>query len=80
MNWTEPRPPTKEISGYDHVICETPLGRCYIQWKGWKEYDSYSVSIGEEYIGEGDDLEGAKELAVKWLTNKRDELSSFIEN
>ena len=78
MNWTEPKPPTREVSFYDHTICETPLGKCLIEWKGWKESDSYSVNIGNEYIGEGYDLEDAKRLAKTWLILKRNELSKFL--
>ncbi len=78
MNWTEPKPPTSGISPYDHVISETPLGKCLIEWKGWKTFDTYSVVIGSEYIGEGVDLEEAKKLAKEWLTKKHTELSEFL--
>lgn len=78
MNWTEPRPPAREFSYYDHVICETPLGRALIEWKGWKESDTYSITIGGEYIGDGRDLDDAKNLAKEWLTNKRNELSGLL--
>lgn len=78
MIWTEPKPPTKGISHYDHVICETPLGQALIEWKGWKESDSYSVTIGNDYVGEGYDLEDAKRLAKEWLTKKHSELSVLL--
>jgi hypothetical protein len=78
MNWTEPKPPTKGISHYDHVICETPLGQCLIGWKGWKENDSYSVTFENEYIGEGWNLEDAKQMAKSWLIEKHNGLSELL--
>ena len=78
MNWTEPKPPIEGISYYDHVICETPLGQALIAWKGWKESDSYSLTIGNDYIGEGLDLDDAKRLAKEWLINKHEELSGLL--
>lgn len=78
MNWTEPKPPTKGISHYDHVICETPLGQAIIEWKGWKESDSYSLTIGNDYVGEGWDLDDAKRLAKEYLTEKKNQLSLFL--
>lgn len=78
MNWTEPKPPTQGISHYDHVICETPIGQCLIEWKGWKESDSYSVTIGNDYVGEGWDLEDGKRLAKEWLIKKHSELSVLL--
>lgn len=78
MNWTEPKLPTEGISSYDHVICETPLGQCLIEWKGWKDSDSYVCYIGDIFIGNGLDLDDAKILTKEWLVNKNNELSSFI--
>ncbi len=78
MNWTEPKEPTQGVSHYTHVISETPLGQCLIEWKGWKQSDSYSVTIGNDYIGEGDDLEDGKRLAKEWLLKKYNELSKLL--
>lgn len=78
MNWTEKSNPKEGVSYYTHTICETPLGRFLIEWKDWKEDDSYSVTIGNEYIGQRYDLNEAKELAKSFLINKRDELSLFL--
>ena len=78
MNWTQPKPPIQGISYYDHVMCETPFGIAIIEWKGWKESDSYSLNIGNNYIGEGFDLDNAKRLAVDWLTEKHRELSILL--
>lgn len=78
MNWTEPKPPTEGVNPYNHTTCETPLGQALIEWKGWKESDSYSLYIGIEYIGEGWGLDDAKQLAMKWLIDKHKELSVFL--
>lgn len=78
MNWTETKPPTKRGSTYDHVTCETPLGQAIIEWKGWKDSDSYSVTIGGDYVGEGWDLEDGKRLAKEWLVKKHNELSVLL--
>ncbi len=78
MNWTESTKPTCNISFYDHVICQTPLGVAKIEWKGWKESDSYELMIGNEYIGFGDSLEYAKQMAVEYLSKKHKELSEFL--
>ena len=78
MNWTEPKPPKRGESVYNHITCETPLGQAIIEWKGWKESDSYSVTIGSDYIGEGFDLEDAKIVAMKYLIKKHKALSILL--
>lgn len=65
LEWSEPRPPTKNVCRYDHVVAATPLGPITIEWKSWK-------SPGEGYVAEmpwnhvevvvGNDLEDAKRL------------------
>lgn len=40
LQWSTPRPPTKGVSHYDHVVAETPLGPIMLEWKSWKETDS----------------------------------------
>lgn len=60
LEWSEPRPPTKGVSYYDHVTASTPLGDIQLEWKGWKDYDS---PCGEMPWGEliiGTDLDDAK--------------------
>ena len=78
MNWTEPSDTYRGVSHYTHVISETPLGQCLIEWKGWKKTDSYTVTIGNEYVGEGCDLEEGKKVAKEWLTKKHKELSELL--
>ena len=45
LEWSEPRPPTKDVCHYDHVVAETPLGQIVIEWKSWK-------SPGEGYVAQ----------------------------
>ena len=78
MNQTEPQKAKDGVSYYDHVILETPIGRAIIEWKSWKEMDSYTLTIGSDYVGEGIDLDEAKELAKTYLKTKYDELGQLL--
>lgn len=78
MNWTEPKPPTLGVSYYDHVKLDTPLGLCLIEWKSWKDLDTYSVVIGDYYITSESTLDDAKSSAIKYLQAKCDELTTFL--
>jgi hypothetical protein len=79
MNWTEPKPPTEGVCFYDHVDCETPLGRIRIEWKSWKESSDYCINLNDEYIGTEYDLDTAKYVAKEYLTTKYRELSEFLK-
>jgi hypothetical protein len=48
MNWTKESGPNEEIS-YNHIKLSTPLGEFVIDWKGWKEYPSYSIELEDTY-------------------------------
>lgn len=79
MNWTKPNKPTQDISRYDHVICETPLGIFKIEWKGWNANDGYSLTLDDnDWIGVEYDLRSAKTLARNYLIQKHKELSAFL--
>lgn len=80
MNWTEPQPPTAGASNYTHVTCETPLGRAIIEWKGWKDDDSYVVSIQNNYIGSEYSLQDAKDLVKRHLLEIQKQLLDFLAN
>jgi hypothetical protein len=77
MNWTEPAPPGR-TSNYNHVICKTPIGDAVIEWKGWKTNDSYTLHIDSDFICEGTTLDEAKDMAKDYLTDKYNELGSFL--
>lgn len=53
LEWSEPKPPTKDVCSYDHIIAATPLGEIRIEWKSWKSYDSPSCEMpwGEYVTG-----------------------------
>jgi hypothetical protein len=78
LNWTEPKPPIKDVCFYDHVTCDTPLGECWITWKSWKEHADFDVAIGDVTVGYAYSLEEAKAVALKYLSDKAHELSVFI--
>ena len=78
MNWTEPKPPTRDVSFYDHTICETPLGKIIIEWKSWKESPSYDIMLDGNWIAVEYDLETAKYVAKEYILNKQRELSDFL--
>lgn len=78
MNWTEPKPPTEGVSHYDHVDCETPLGKFRIDWKGWKDKPDYDVMLESEYVGVGYELDAAKRMAEEYLIEKHRELTAFL--
>lgn len=63
LEWSAPRPPTKDVCSYDHVVATTPLGDVRLEWKSWKDYDP---PCGEMPWGEfviGHNLADAKEVA-----------------
>lgn len=67
LEWSEPRPPTKGVSPYDHAEAQTPLGVIRLEWKSWKDYDSptFTMPWGEHLVC--DDIEDAKLVAqAKW--------------
>jgi hypothetical protein len=79
MKWTEPKPPTRNASFYDHTICETPLGKITIEWKSWKVNGNYDVMLNNvEWLGYELNLESAKELARNYLVQKHKELSELL--
>jgi hypothetical protein len=78
MNWTEPKPPTKDVSSYDHITCETPIGKAIIEWKSWKENPSYDLQIDNKWIACEYSLDGAKEKALEYLVNKQKDLDLFL--
>jgi hypothetical protein len=80
MNWTEPTPPTPHISHYDHVTCETPLGSFMIEWKSWKENDSYIIAINGIHLGVEYTLEDAKNFVKQYLISRYEELTNFLSN
>lgn len=76
--WSDPKPPTKDVSNYDHIICQTPLGRMIIEWKSWKNQPSYDVELDGVWSFCVYDLEEAKQKAETYLRGKSEELITFL--
>lgn len=71
LNWSEQRKPTEGKCGYDHVVAPTLFGEIRIEWKEWKEHDTYTVYMPFEVNGDlpvfnGYTLDEAKELAYRY--------------
>jgi hypothetical protein len=64
LEWSDKFPPNDRIR-YDHCLAESSIGTYSIEWKSWKQYDSYTVHLDGEFIGNGNDLADAKEIAQK---------------
>ncbi len=79
MKWTEPKPPTKDVSYYNHTTLETPLGQFKIEWKSWKEYADFSIFLDDKYITEGDDLDDAKDIVFQHLVRVYKELELIVK-
>ena len=76
MNWTEPKPPTKDEN---HVKLISPVGVFTIECKGWKEYDDYFITLNAyTFIGRTNTLDEAKEVVKQYLTNLKNELENFL--
>lgn len=72
--WTDPKKPVEGGCGYDHVEAETQFGIIRIEWKSWKEHDTFSFSMPFEIDGSpthhyGSNLEEAKALAYSWYNH-----------
>lgn len=75
--FTEELEPSEHIR-YNHVLLETPLGVVSIEWKGWKEYDPYTIYLDGEYLKNEASLGEAKNFVVDFLYSKHKELGIFI--
>jgi len=78
MKWSEEQPPNNTTS-YHHIICETPLGLCIIDWKGWKEDPSYDAWVGDLWLGSARSLEEAKKICHDYLHEIRRKLIHFLD-
>lgn len=79
MQWTEPSKPLDGVSYYDHVILKTPIGDIIIEWKSWKEMDSYCITLnGDKWIGSEYDLDSAKNKAEDFIKSVSSQLIAFI--
>lgn len=61
--WTDPAPPNAKGIRYDHVTAESPLGQYSIEWKSWKERDTYDMYLTGWHIESCLGLDEAKQAA-----------------
>jgi hypothetical protein len=80
MNWSEPKPPTDNVSYYDHTILETPIGVAIIEWKSWKDQPSYDIQLDGNWLGVEYTLGDAKTKVHEYLQQKYDELGELLKN
>lgn len=80
MEWSQEQQPNEHTSRYNHVFCETPLGRFIIEWKGWKEHSSPTLILDDEYIASLDTLDEAKRRAWTYLTVRLELLQDYLVN
>jgi hypothetical protein len=64
LEWTEPKPPTKGESSYDHCQADTPIGQYEIMWQGWKDEPGFIIHLDGKYIASRYSLDDAKQTAA----------------
>lgn len=53
---------------YDHVICDTPIGKFQIEWKSWSEYDNYyCVYLNDYFLDVSETLDDAEMLVQRHI-------------
>ena len=62
---------------YNHVLADSPFGQFSIEWKGWKDHDSYCVYLDGDYLDSDNNLDEAKLIAEKYLMDKAYSLYEF---
>lgn len=75
--WSEIKEPCEDCR-YHHITLESPIGKFSIEWKGWKEHDSYCIYLNSEYIDVVNDIEDAKIFVKNYLTNLINDLMEFM--
>ena len=69
ISWGSEAPPDKD-SRYNHVLGTHPLGKFCIEWKSWKESDSYTCYFNDEYWNDAYSLDEAKDFCQKHINKK----------
>jgi len=75
IDWSEPRKPNGNCS-YDHVVADTLAGRIYIEWKGWKSYETATCNLhlngaGIFIVGQKDITDGNFEFVQEGLDDAK---------
>ncbi|WP_258129198.1 hypothetical protein [Achromobacter anxifer] len=76
LQWSGVAEPNEQIR-YTHVLADSPLGRFSIEWKSWKARDSFCVYLDGDYLDTSMDLDGAKAVALKKVSDMARALAVF---
>lgn len=74
FQWRGPAKPDGKTCFYDHVKCDTSLGDFQIEWKSWKEHDTYGLYFNGEYVASLYTLDEAKQKACDYIKKKIEEM------
>jgi len=77
LQWSDHSPPNDSCH-YDHVVCGTPLGTFRIEWKSWKDHDSYCLFLEEDFVGSDYSLDYAKTLAEQHAVERVTDISAMM--
>lgn len=75
LEWSEEKKPDGKVSRYNHVTAEAGPILFTIEWKGWKENDSRTLTAswrdggGELFLGAHASTDTAKVAALDWLAS-----------
>ena len=67
MRWSGIKGKAKGVSHYSHVVSNTSVGKFVIEWKQWEPEPSYDVLLNNGWVGFGDSLGEAKQVASDYL-------------
>ena len=85
LKWSDPAPPKKGVSFYDHVIADTPLGPILLEWKSWKDHDPpcgqmpWGAHRCDSFVI-GDTLEKAKDRAQLAWDGMVNEMAKYTQS
>lgn len=80
MKWTEPTNPKADVSNYDHCTTKTPIGEFIIEWKSWKDFPDYDVSLNGKWLFMETSLDLAKNRVKEYMEKVVAELIDFATN
>lgn len=89
LKWSKAFPPNggkateedEKPSFYDHRYVKTPLGMISVEWKSWKENDSYCIDIDGEFIDIAYELDDVNRIIDDYLIKLQDGIDQiYSEN
>lgn len=76
LKWSDVAEPNEQIR-YAHVLADSPLGRFSIEWKSWKPHDTFCVYLDGDYLDTSMNLDDAKAVALKKISDMARALAGF---